>query len=85
MIIDNKHPLAPYTVAMRAGKSIPYVEKLDTSAKKLWRSDRELTGDTPGSTPIFEESYDELRYLPNLPSHLKSILPPGWKEYTLPN
>lgn len=85
MVIDMSHPLAPFCVVLQNGKAVGYVTRIDTSTKTLWRTGPELTGDTPGSQPVFEEKYDEIRYTPNVPSHLKGLLPPGWKQHTLTN
>ncbi len=85
MVIDMSHPLAPYCIVIRNGKPVGFVTRIDTHTKTLWRTGPELTGDTPGSQPVFEEKYDEIRYNPNVPTHLKSLLPPGWKPHTILN
>jgi hypothetical protein len=61
------------------------VQKVDTSAGKLWRAEPELAGDTPGSVPIVEESYDEIRVRPGVPAHLRALVPPSWKKLIIQN
>jgi len=78
MVIDKNHPLAPHCVVLREGKVLEAVTRIDTLTMTLWRSEAEF-----GS--LSEESFDEIRYNPNVPSYLRFLVPPEWKPHTLLN
>lgn len=75
MVIDSEHPFAPYVVPLREGAFVPNVERIDTSVKQCWELD-----DDPGSMGI---DFDEVGYLPHVPSHLRDLLPPHWRPVDL--
>lgn len=81
MIIDLTHPLAQWLIVLRDGEPVGFVQRLDTNTKRCWTTDRAAMGPSPEELPVIEGRFDELRYLPHLPSHLRAFVPAGLKPY----